>query len=297
MSSSDPVTAGDEAATASLEAEVGHLHPAAPTLPSSEGDLSYRTDDAMMDIDIPLSSDSLEIVEEKLEEGEYGRGTVLRVRCQAGTRGGTATSRPVPGGGQALARQILNGQKVTAFGWCELIDLVPSKKNGYIQLSWDGANKFATAGEVCLWAQGRSKPVENDLPKGYALEEHLAGVSGQGSLEASHRCNHPRCRVWEHVCLESHTANEARKGCIVWVSCSPSCSGCRGEKVILVCPHNPCCIRAHPNFRSLEEFLTNGVCRDSSKDTARFFAEEAAALAKGFKLSESQGHVHPDPSF
>lgn len=264
----------------------GHLHPQADALLTSENDSTYGPA-SEMDMDVVLTSDSQVYPGDDLFEKESGqRVAMMRARCQTRAFGLETSLRQAHGDDTALAREILDGQKYTEHGWCRLANLEPTKKGGYVQLSWEGANKFATAGEVCLWAQGVSKPVQApEVPKDYIPEgSTVPGWTGRELADASHRCNHPRCLVWDHVCLESHTANEARKGCPVWVTCSLSCRECDGGRVIFLCPHVPCCIRAHPGYAGLDDLMTNGICRNDSKDTERFLAAEVDAAVVGLKV-------------
>lgn len=134
------------------------------------------------------------------------------------------------------ARALLQGLPVLRQeGWCMLVSLVPTKGSGYVQLSLDGANKFAMLQQVVLWAQ----------------EERLE--EGQ---QASHRCHQPLCKVEGHITPESISANNARKGCLVWID-SPHCPS--GKKILL-CQHDPCCIKYVPGWNSMEKFIEGGVC-------------------------------------
>lgn len=134
----------------------------------------------------------------------------------------------------SLARAILARYNVESVGWCELVGLKPTKEGGYIQVSYDGANKFAVLQEVVLWAQGASKDIGDDC---------------------SHLCHQPRCRVLGHIVAEPGLVNQSRKNCLVWLDCH-HCS-----KKLLVCSHDPVCIKFCPGFRSMAEFVEQGVCR------------------------------------
>jgi Zinc-binding loop region of homing endonuclease len=115
-------------------------------------------------------------------------------------------------------------------GFCYDCVLAPTKSNGYIQLSWNGANKFCTLGEMLGWAAGlRAKPLE----------------------QISHLCCNPKCTIPSHVIFESAAANNRRKGCKVWVDCPHK--GC-SEKII-VCDHSPSCIKYVPGYETWDEFL------------------------------------------
>lgn len=131
-----------------------------------------------------------------------------------------------------LCKKILGGLDAIEDGWCELCTLTPSKEGGYVQLSYGGANKFAMLQEVVLWAGG--------VTKGYGDQ-------------CSHRCCRPLCKVVGHICREDPQKNNERKGCVVWVQC-PHC-----ELAILVCPHEPKCIKFTAGFSSWEDFVANGI--------------------------------------
>lgn len=117
-------------------------------------------------------------------------------------------------------------------GFCSVVSLKPSKDGGYVQLSFAGANKFATLGEVLLWAGGTTLNVTGD--------------------QCSHLCCNPLCKIPAHVVVESAQKNNQRKGCgVVW-----PCSHC--SKVYLTCPHEPSCIKFVEGYSSWEDFLANG---------------------------------------
>lgn len=132
-----------------------------------------------------------------------------------------------------LAAAFVAGLPAKTSGWCLLCTLEPSKTNGYIQVSYGGANHFCCLQEVVSWAAGGT-------------------LKGSGD-QHSHRCHHPACAVPGHICVESQKKNEIRKECLVWVDC-PHC-----ELKILVCPHWPLCIKFCEGFASEAEFLANGV--------------------------------------
>jgi len=132
------------------------------------------------------------------------------------------------------AQEFLESLEVVRNGFCYDTKLKPSKENGYIQLSWKGANKFCVLGEMLVWAAGKKVTNPDD--------------------QVSHRCHNPKCTIPAHVLVESTAANNGRKGCIVWVNCPHGCP----EK-ILVCTHNPRCIRYVPGYDSWEAFLATGI--------------------------------------
>jgi hypothetical protein len=117
-------------------------------------------------------------------------------------------------------------------GWCLDFQNTPTKSGGYIQLSWQGANKFCTLGEMLGWASG------------------IRVTAGE---QVSHRCHNPRCVVPGHINIESAKKNNNRKGCLVWVDC-PHCL-----LKIFICPHWPPCIRAALGFATEQEFIFNAI--------------------------------------
>jgi len=174
----------------------------------------------------------------------FASATELRSWLQAASvRGSNTSARTSPGA--QLARAILGSLKAKADGWCRLSVLQPTKKDGYVQISYAGQNKFAILQDVLVWANGWSK--------------------GEGQ-QASHLCGHPLCTIPEHVCLEVAIYNNARKGCVVWVWCSKFCGRCSGLKVILCCTHTPSCIKFCEGFASQLDFLDNGICQDRRAD-------------------------------
>lgn len=122
-------------------------------------------------------------------------------------------------------------------GWCRLCTLAPTKTNGYIQLSFEGANKFATLEEVLLWARGL------DL--------------GLGE-QASHLCGRPACLEKDHIVAESEIKNQNRKGCRVWVECPHRVKN-NCKKKVGVCLHVPMCIKFAPGWEHPDEFEVYGI--------------------------------------
>lgn len=159
----------------------------------------------------------------------------------------------------STAQAILNRSRTGTFnGWCELSSMKPTKAGGYIQLSFGGANKFATLGSVLLWAQGGTLAQEPPIVRNLVTrEDGTAEVSTEAPppLQVSHRCGEPRCMTIGHVTPETALMNNARKGCLVWVPCHH----CHG-KVLVVCGHTPVCIKYHNMYTSMEDLLTRGVC-------------------------------------
>lgn len=144
-----------------------------------------------------------------------------------------------------LARYVLSrcgtAKAVVTDGWCERVNHAGNKqkgKDGYLQVSYWGANHFAVLHRVLLWAEGK------DLRAGE---------------EASHLCHHTNCKTVGHVTSEDATANNARKNCVVWMDCP-----CEVGKKLLICTHSPPCIKYVPGFTSQEHFLQRGVCHQRS---------------------------------
>jgi hypothetical protein len=163
-------------------------------------------------------SDETEVPAEEIHN-DLSRNEVVRLQFEA---------NPV------RAQEFLELLEVVKNGYCYESTLMPSKDGGYVQISSAGANKFATLGEMLLWASGR----------------YL-----HGGLQISHRCNHPKCTIPAHVCLEDAKANNGRKGCMVWVHCPHE--DCHLK--IVVCPHRPLCIKYCSDYETWEEFLEIGV--------------------------------------
>jgi len=135
----------------------------------------------------------------------------------------------------AVARRILANYRAQARvdGFCWLSPLKPTKTGGYIQVSAEGANKFATLQELMVWA---------------------ADMDLEPAQQASHLCCQPACTVETHIVPESAEENNHRKNCRVHVDC-PHCT-----RKIVICVHNPLCIKYCPGFATWEDFLRDGVC-------------------------------------
>ena len=131
-----------------------------------------------------------------------------------------------------LARNILQSLKTQQDGFCQLSILKPSKKGGYVQLSSQGANKFAVLQEVLLWAKGE-KAVYGD--------------------HVSHLCDKPKCMLPEHMYLESPVVNNSRKNCGKIIKCADC------PKHYQACDHSPRCITFVERYASWEEFLAEGL--------------------------------------
>lgn len=112
--------------------------------------------------------------------------------------------------------------KVEMEGYCPLVKLKPNKANGYIQISWGGANHFTTLGDLLLWSKGERIDREVKNP-----------------LQCSHLCHNPACSDPRHVVIETAKENNGRKGCLVFVACPH-----HEKHFVPVCEHRPPCIKA-----------------------------------------------------
>lgn len=79
------------------------------------------------------------------------------------------------------------------------------------------------------------------------LHHRLTAIATTGAVpergdDASHLCHRSTCSRVGHVVWESPEKNQARKGCVVWVSCPHA--NCRLK--IWVCSHAPRCIKTVP---------------------------------------------------
>jgi hypothetical protein len=130
-----------------------------------------------------------------------------------------------------FAKEIVEkyNSQATQQGWCRVVALKESKENGYVQVSWGGANKFACLQSVVVWANGETLKAGED---------------------ASHLCHQKKkCVNRAHIIPESTLDNQVRKGCRVWVNCNHCC------KKVFVCSHQPACIKYCAGFRDHEHFL------------------------------------------
>ncbi len=121
-------------------------------------------------------------------------------------------------------------------GFCLLSPVVPNTQ-GYIQVSFEGANKICLLQEFLLMKLG----VDTLLERYRAAE--LAG-EGQGvHLQAHHRCTEPRCLIPQHIQLVPESFNQRVKGCRPWYQCRhhPPC-----KKWDYICEHVPGCIKYEP---------------------------------------------------
>jgi hypothetical protein len=249
----DFVVAGDELPEI-LVAEAAQEHYVSTILEadfdSSSFGSEYAPTEPLSDSTNPASSflaQEAVVAETPFEKGvEY-----LRARCQvlASTK---TLRRSAQGDGPALATKVLSRISTTHVGWCNLANLAANKPGGYPQVSWQGFNKFATIGEVVLWADSRHKP---------------ATPAGAEGVEVSHLCHQPRCTVASHLTVEGKTANGARKGCVPWTPHQKDCTRCNGRGVTLLCAHEPPCIRYHDQYASQQDFLASGICLDQSEDS------------------------------
>jgi hypothetical protein len=147
----------------------------------------------------------------------------LRTRLSSGTPAAIAESR-----------RIISGLPVGPWnGWCKFTTLQPSASGKYVQVSYQGCNKFAVLQQVLLWADG----------KDVMQDQH-----------ASHLCNNRLCTIRGHITPESPEQNNARKGCRVWVDC-PHC-----PMKLLLCTHNPPCIKYAQGFADMGDLCARGIC-------------------------------------
>lgn len=234
----------------------------------SAGDSSYHARSSSASESTDQGSSPVKLNEDDLA-GVVARNRVDEVRqmCQAGSRSGTQRSASTETG-PSLAKRVLAKIKTTTFQWCTLANLQPTKLGGYPQASWEGANKFATVGEVVIWSKGQAKLQHPDPKVGD---------------EVSHLCTQPRCMDPDHIILESKVDNNSRKGCVVYTPCSADCRRCNGRRVVALCPHSPPCIMHHPGYKSLEDFQRNGICRDDSEGVRERDAKRRRGAEVGLK--------------
>jgi Zinc-binding loop region of homing endonuclease len=138
-------------------------------------------------------------------------------------------------GDSTLAMGVLDNYDIVVDGWCKLVKLAPSKENGYVQVSFRGANKFAVLQELVLWASNR-----------YV----------QPGEDCSHLCHHPKCRVKTHIVPEPSIINQSRKNCLIYISCHHC------DKYIFLCQHDPSCIKYAEGYCDSEDFMQHGLCRN-----------------------------------
>lgn len=131
------------------------------------------------------------------------------------------------------AQKEIDSLRVEVKGFCRVSVLKPSKEGGYVQLSGDGANKYAVLHEVLLWAKG---------------EEVQHGVD-----HISHLCDEPRCTIKEHVVVESPQVNNSRKNCGMILDCAHC------PKKYQACKHTPRCITYVEGFESWQHFVDTGL--------------------------------------
>jgi hypothetical protein len=141
------------------------------------------------------------------------------------------------------ALNCLSRYEGTSDGWCSVVKLTPSKNDGYAQLSYMGANKFAVLQEVVLWAKGDVIPVS---------------LRGEPRKQASHLCKNKLCKTLSHITMEDEILNQRRKGCRVWRDCPHGESdNCRLK--LFLCTHEPCCVKFAEGYMDEEDFMANGV--------------------------------------
>jgi hypothetical protein len=138
-----------------------------------------------------------------------------------------------------LCKRLLARLPSTRVGWCDIVSLKPTKSDGYIQVSWEGCNKFAMLQQVVLWAAGY------DVLEGE---------------DCSHRCHNTACKTVGHVVSDPTSVNQGRKGCEVQHPCLPG----HGDCYQWTCPHGTadsfvCCIKYAEGFNSHEDFVARSV--------------------------------------
>ena len=131
-----------------------------------------------------------------MEEKAQAKIDHMRARCQS-VHSDKTSKRKTHEDGAALARQILSRIPTVPDGWCKLSTAADTGK-GYSQVSYSGANKFATLQELVLWAGGRAKPAFSDKTD---------------PNDVSHLCDQRQCTIPSHVVVETKAANNNRKGC------------------------------------------------------------------------------------
>lgn len=90
-----------------------------------------------------------------------------------------------------------------AYQPCVLLNMASNKKSGgYIQLSYNGVNKFVTNAKL----GALMRAIKTNTWDSYTSKERL-------QLQGSHRCANQLCICWRHIVLESATQNNQRKGC------------------------------------------------------------------------------------
>jgi len=242
--------------------------------PSSQPPPSDPPSDALRSLG--LEADDERLLTESIPPQTNQAGT-LRNRCQGLVLGRTRSASKHEENGPALCAKILARYQYTPVGWCRLIRLQTNKDGGYAQVSYAGCNKFATAGELVLWSKGEAK-----------TEPGALSSAGSSAPSVSHLCHHPRCTVPEHICVESIGDNNDRKGCLVWTPCIPDCPRCSGRKVIWLCPHSPCCVKAHDGWSSQREFRQSAICRDHGASSGESLRKRKSDNLTGVPLKRGR---------
>lgn len=97
---------------------------------------------------------------------------------------------------------------------CWISSLIPTKNNGYVQVSFQGTKP------ICLHA--------------LSAYDRFGKLPGKGQ-DVSHLCHNPCCFNPSHLCYESRQLNNQRKGCIVCIKDEQGLTR-------LLCTHEPPCI-------------------------------------------------------
>lgn len=117
-------------------------------------------------------------------------------------------------------------------GWCRITKKVPTKDDGYVQISFHALNKAMCLHNLACARQNGPPPLD--------------------ASEASHLCGRTRCFNPEHLVWESTRANNLRKGCPVWVDCPHEACGLK----VNCCTHNPPCIKYLPGVK-YQDFVSD----------------------------------------
>jgi len=155
-------------------------------------------------------------------------------------------------------------EKTITVGYCKVstmatnkneTNVAPQYRMGYVEWSFDGGQKvnFGLIGFLIIVGRAYHWSCLQCI-LGHRLvciaEHRTAPPDG---FHASHRCHQSNCVNQKHLVFESKEDNEARKNCTFWLPCPvhPNC-----DKVILSCPHVPCCIREVPGV-SEDDYLAH----------------------------------------
>jgi len=126
------------------------------------------------------------------------------------------------------------------YGWCHTSTRKPSKKNGYVQLTFgsllNGYTPRPYMAHQIVWMHHSGEEPPNPRKDG---------------LNLSHLCCNSLCLRTDHIYREETGINNRRKGCVVYIDCVEE--KCEHHGIIYVCNHEPRCIRYHPDFSDHHE--------------------------------------------